>query len=321
MKIEMTTSRWLPLLARATGGDRRGHVPAHALPPAERPKADKISNRRKPERHAAHGRVRTAEALGAHRASTKIRQRLVREQAPRIPEVADMLVIGESVWQRGARIARNPALGVAGVVYLVSAWIVVGAATSAPPADGSMAHNAGINPRTGSTSVSGSTPSSWRTEEPDGVAAGVHIDPQFFAALEKTLSDLDNQADHEPLKYRQQGGDEPAPLVDQADASPSDTSVPEASAIAPPAPAVPNPNGQTADAPASDTSVPEASAIAPRAPAVANPNGQTADAPASDASVPEASAIAPRAPAVANPNGTVDAVSQQPLGPLPGPAA
>jgi hypothetical protein len=270
MKIEMTVSRWLPLLARATAGDRRGHVPAHALPPAERPKVDKISNRRKPGRHATHGRVRTAEALGAHRASTKIRQWLVREQAPRIPEVADMLVIGESVWQRGARMARSPAFGVAGVVYLVSAWVVVGAATSAPPADGSMAHNAGINPRTApttvpgraSTTVPGSAPSSWRTKEPDGVVAGVHIDPQFFAALEKTLSDLDKQTDHDQLKYRQQGGDEPTPLVDQADAPPSDTSVPEASAIAPPAPAAANPNGQT-----------------------------------------------------------VDAISQQPLGPLPGPAA
>jgi hypothetical protein len=92
--------------------------------------------------------------------------------------------------------------------------------------------------------------------------AGVHIDPQFFAALEKTLSDLDKQTDHDQLKYRQQGGDEPTPLVDQADAPPSDTSVPEASAIAPPAPAAANPNGQT-----------------------------------------------------------VDAISQQPLGPLPGPAA
>jgi hypothetical protein len=315
-------SRWLPLLAHATAGDRRGHVPAHALPPAERAKVDKISNRRKPGRHATHGRARTAEALGAHRASTKIRQWLVREQAPRIPEVADMLVIGESVWQRGARMARSPAFGVAGVVYLVSAWVMVGAATSAPPADGSMAHNAGINPRTASTTVSGRTPSSWRTEEPDGVAAGVHIDPQFFTALEKTLSDLDKQADHDQLKYRQQGGEEPTPLVDQADAPASDTSVPEASAIAPPAPAVSNPNGQTADAPASDTSVPEASAIAPPAPAVSNPKGQTADAPASDTSVTGASAIAPRPPAVSNPNGqTADAISQQPLGPLPGPAA
>jgi len=61
----------------------------------------------------------------------------------------------------------------------------------------------------------GSTPSSWRTEEPDGVAAGVHIDPQFFAALEKTLSDIDEQADHDQLKYRQQGGDEPTPHVDE----------------------------------------------------------------------------------------------------------
>jgi len=60
------------------------------------------------------------------------------------PEVADMLVIGESVWQRGARMARSPVFGAAGVVYLVSAWVVVGAATSAPPADGSMAHGAGI---------------------------------------------------------------------------------------------------------------------------------------------------------------------------------
>ena len=255
MKIDPATRRWLPLPARAAVGDRRGHVPAHALPRAERPKVDKIANCRKPQRHAVHGRVRAATALGAGQASTKIRQWLVREQEPRIPEVADMLVTGESVWQRGARMARSPAFCVAGVVYLVSAWVVVGAATSAPPADGSMAHNAGINPRTASTTVPRSTPSSWRTEEPDGVAAGVHgvaagvhIDPQFFAALEKTLSDLDKQADHDQLKYRQQGGDEPTPLVDQADAPPSDTSVPEASAIAPPAPAVANPNGQTADA-------------------------------------------------------------------------
>jgi hypothetical protein len=102
VKIEMTTSRWLPLVARAITGDRRGRVPAHALPPAERPKVEKTSNRRKPERHVIHDRVRTAAALGAHRASTKTRQWLVRvEPAPRIPEVADMLVIGESVWQDG----------------------------------------------------------------------------------------------------------------------------------------------------------------------------------------------------------------------------
>ena len=297
MKIDPATRRWLPLPVRAAAGDRRGHVPAHALPRAERRKVDKIANRRKPQRHAVHGRVRAATALGAHRASTKIRQWLVREQAPRIPEIADMLVIHESPWQRGARMARSPAFGVAGVAYLVSAWVVVGAATSPPPADGSTAHNAGINPRTASTAVSGTRPHggvrrSWLTEEPDGVAAGVHIDPQFFAALEETLSGLDKQADHDQLKYRQHGADEATPPADQA------------------------------DAPASDTSVPEASAIAPRAPAVANPNGQTADAPASETSVPEASAIAPRAPAAANPNGqTADAISQQPLGPLPGPAA
>src|SRR3984957_8757961 len=313
MKIDLATRRWLPLPARAAAGDRRGDVPAHARPPAERPRVDKISNRRKSGRHATHGRVRTAEALGAHRASTKIRQWLVREQAPRIPEVADMLATGESVWQRGARMARSPAFGVAGVVYLVSAWVVVGAATSPPPADGSTAHNAGINPRTASTTVSGTRPSSSRTEEPDRVAAGVHIDPQFFAALEKTFSDLDNEADHDQLKYRQQGGGEATPPADQSDAPGSDTSVPEASAVAPPGPAVANPNGQTPDAPASDASVPEASAVAPPGPAVANPKGQPPDAPASDASVPEASAIAPRAPAAANPNGqTADPTSQQP---------
>jgi hypothetical protein len=252
------------LFARAIAGDRRGHVPAHALPRAERPKVKKTPNRRKPKRHAAQDRVRTAEALGARRALTKMRQWLVRvNQAPRIPEVADMLVIRESVWQRGARMARSPAFGVAAVAYLVCAWVVVGAATSPPPADGSTAHNAGINPRTAPTAVSGSTSSSRRTEEPDGDAPEVRIDPQFFAALEKTLSDLDKQAGgHDQLKYRQQGVDEPTPLADQADALASDTSLPEASAIVPP-PAVANPNGQTADAPASDTSVPEASAIVP----------------------------------------------------------
>jgi hypothetical protein len=261
-----------------------GHVPAHALPPAERPKVKKIPNRRKPKRHAAHDRVRTAEALDARRALIKVRRWLVRvNQPPRLPEVADMLVIRESVWQRGAYMARTPAFGVAAVSYLVCAWVVVGAATSPPPADGSTAHNAGINPRTARTAVSGSTLSSRRTEERDGVAPEVHIDPQFFAALEKTLSDLDKQTDHDQLKYRQQGGDEPTPLVDQADAPPSDTSVPEASAIAP--------SPQTADGPASDTSVPGASAIAPSPQAVAKPNGQTADA-----------------------------ISQQPLGPPPGPA-
>src|ERR1700677_3083183 len=85
---EELLGRWLPLFARAIAGDRRGHVPAHALPAGARPKVKKIPNRRKPKRHAAHDRVRTAEALGARRALTKMRQWLVRvNQTPRIPEV------------------------------------------------------------------------------------------------------------------------------------------------------------------------------------------------------------------------------------------
>jgi hypothetical protein len=231
---EELPGRWLPLFARAIAGDRRGHVPAHALPSAERPKVKKTPNHRKPKRHAAHDRVRTEEALGARRALTKMRQWLVRvNQAPQIPEVADMLVVRESVWQRGARTARSPAFAVAAVEYLICALVVVGAATYPPPADGSTAHIVGINPRTAPTAVSGSTSSSRRAEEPDGDAPKVHIDPQSFAALEKTLSDLDKQAHHDQLKYRQQGVHEAPPSPTKRDAPASDTSVPEASAIAP----------------------------------------------------------------------------------------
>jgi hypothetical protein len=230
---EELPGRWLPLFARAIAGDRRGHVPAHALPSAERPKVKTTPNHRKPKRHAAHDRVRTEEALGARRALTKMRQWLVRvNQAPQIPEVADMLVIRESVWQRGARAARSPAFGVAAVEYLICALVVVGAAHP-PPADGSTAHIVGINPRTAPTAVSGSTSSSRRAEEPDGDAPKVHIDPQSFAALEKTLSDLDKQAHHDQLKYRQQGVHEAPPSPTKRDAPASDTSVPEASAITP----------------------------------------------------------------------------------------
>jgi hypothetical protein len=242
---EELPGRWLPLFARAIAGDRPGHLPAHALPSAERPKVKKTPNRRKPKRHAAHDRVRTEEALGARRALTKMRQFLVRvNQAPQIPEVADMLVIRESVWQRGARTARSPAFSVAAVEYLICALVVVGAAAYPPPADGSTAHIVGINQRTAPTAVSGSTSSSRRAEEPDGDAPNVHIDPQSFAALEKTLSDLDKQAHNDHVKYRQQGVSEAPPLADQPDAP---ASVPGASAVAPP-PAVAKPNGQTADA-------------------------------------------------------------------------
>lgn len=252
---EELPGRWLPLFARAIAGDRRGHVPAHALPSAESPKVKKTPNHRKPKRHAAHDRVRTEEALGARRALIKMRQWLVRVN-PQIPEVADMLVIRESVWQRGARAARSPAFGVAAVEYLICALVVVGAAhpppadgSTPPPADGSTAHIVGINPRTaptavsGSTSVSGRASSSRRAEEPDGDAPKVHIDPQSFAALEKALSELDKQAHHDQLKYRKQGVHEAPPPAGQAEAP---ASVPEASAIAPP-PAVASPNEQTAD--------------------------------------------------------------------------
>lgn len=232
---EELPGRWLRLFVRAIAGGRRGHVPAHGLHSAERPKVKKTFNRRKPKRHAAHDRVRTEEALGARGALTKMRQWLVRvNQAPQVPEVADMLVIRESVWQRGARTARSPAFGVAAVEYLVCALVVVGAATYQPHADGSTAHIVGINPRTAPTAVSGTTSSSRRVEEPDGDAPQVHIDPQSFASLEKTLSDLDKQAHDDNLTYRQQGVSEAPPLADQADAPASDTSVPKASAIAPP---------------------------------------------------------------------------------------
>jgi hypothetical protein len=258
---EELPGRRLPLFARAIAGDRRGHVPAHALPSAEHPKVKKTPNSRKPKRHAAHDRVRTEEALGARRALLKMRQWLVRvNQAPQIPEFADMLVIRESVWQRGARTARSPVFGVAAVEYLICALVVVGAAAypshadgSAakypPPAEGSTAHIVGINTRTAPIVVSGSTSSSRRAEEPDGDAPKVHIDPQSFAALEKALSDLDKPAHHDQLKYRQQGVSEAPPRVDQPDAP---ASVPETSAIAPPPsdgpPPVAKPNGQTADA-------------------------------------------------------------------------
>jgi hypothetical protein len=293
MKIEVTTSRWMSLLSRPVAGDRPRHAPAHALPPAESPTAKKIpSHRRISERHATHDRVRIAEVLGARRASTRMRQWLVRmNQAPRIPEVADLLVTQELVWQRGARMVRSPAFGVAAAAYLVYAWVVFGAPTSPPTADGSTAHNADIDPRTALTTVSGSEPSLGHTELPDGFAPEGHIDPQFFAALQKTLGDLDQQGGHDQLKYPQQGVDEAMPLADQP-------------------------------APESDTSVPEASAIASSGPAVVNPSGEGADAPAPDSSVPDVSAIAPQPPAVVNPSGeAADAISQQPLGPLPGPAA
>ena len=305
MKIEMTMSRWMSLRSRAVPGDRPRHAPAHALPSAESPKAKKIPNHRRiPERHATHGPVRIA---------TKMRQRLVRmNQAPRIPEGADLLVTRESVWQRGARMVRSPAFGVAAAAYLVCAWVLFGAPTSPHTADGSPAHNADIDPRTARATVSGSKPSLGRTEAPNGLAPEGHIDPQFFAALQKTLSDLDQQGGHEQLKYPQQSVDEAMPLADQA-VPESDTSVPEASAIASSEPAVVNPSGQANDAPAPATSVPEA---------VVKPSGEAAEAPAPETPAPEASAIASTEPAVVNPSGQApDAISQQPLGPLPGPAA
>jgi hypothetical protein len=325
MKIKVTMRRLFPLLARAIPGDRRGHAPAHALPPAERPKVKRIPNLRKPEHHATRDRVRTAEALGARRVSTKMRQWLVRVNlVPRIPEVADVevadtQVICESVWQRGARIAGSPAFGVAAAACLVCAWVVFGEPTRQPPADGPTAHGAGINPRTAHPRVSGSAPSSRHTEVPHGDAPDVHIDSQFLATLEKTFSDLDRQAGHYQPKHQEPGGDEPGPLANQTDAPASDTAVPEAAAIVPHAPPVANQDGQAVDAPASETPIPGAAAIAPHPPAVANQDGQTADAPVS---APEEPAIAPLPPAAANPNGTTaDAISLPPLGPPPGPAA
>jgi hypothetical protein len=267
--------------------------------PAENAKAKKIPNHRRiPERRATHGPVRIA---------TKMRQWQARmKQAPRIPEVADLLVTRESVWQRGARMVRSPAFGVAAAAYLVCAWAVFGAPTSPPTADGSTAHDADINPRTARTADSGRTPSLGHPEAPNGLAPEAHIDPQFFTALQKTLGDLDQQGGHDQLKYPQQDVDETMPLADHA-APEADTSVPEASAIASSEPAVGNPSGQAADAPAPDASVPDVPA---------------AEAPAPDTSVPNVPADAPHSPAVVNPSGqAADAISQQPLGPLPGPAA
>jgi len=251
-----------------------------------------------------------------------MRQRLVRmNQAPRIPEGADLLVTRESVWQRGARMVRSPAFGVAAAAYLICAWVLFGAPTSPHTADGSPAHNADIDPRTARATVSGSKPSLGHTEAPNGLAPEGHIDPQFFGALQKTLSDLDQQGGHDQPQYPQQGVDEAMPLVDQAVPAPA-TSVPEASVMASSEPAVVNPSGEANDAPAPATSVPEASAIPSSEPAVVNPSGQAADAPAPEPPAPEASAIPSSEPAVVNPSGqAADAISQQPLGPLPGPAA
>jgi hypothetical protein len=283
---EELPGRRLPSFARALARGRRGHVPAHALPPAERHKPKRTRNGRKPKRHAVHDRVRTATVLGARRALSKLRQWALRTSPVlRIPDVADMLVIHESVWQRGARMAATPAFGVATVAYLVGAVVVVGAMSSPTPTDGPTTHNAGIDPLTAPAAVSDGASSSRRPDEREDAVPALHIDPQSFAALQRTLSDLDKQADQGQPKYRQQG-------VDQADIPASDTALPEASVVAPPPDAVADPNAQTADTPAAHTPAPEASAVAPPPDAVANPNGQTGGA-----------------------------VSQPPLGPLPGPAA
>jgi len=274
---------------RSLARGRSGHVPAHALASAERHQQKRIHHRRKPKPHGVHNRAGTAEALRARLTFTKLRQRLdPTSRAPRIPDVADMLVIHESLWQRAARMSRTQAFGVTAVAYLLVNWALAGVATSAPPADGPTAQIAGTNPR---TSVPGGMSSSGRPEERAGDVPDMHIDPQSFAVLERTLSDLDQQAGQSQPTYRQQAVDLPTSLAGATDAPasapeapPSDTSVPEAPATAPPPQVIPNPNEQAAGA--------TASATAPPPQVVANPNEQAAAA-----------------------------TDQQPLGPLPGPAA
>jgi hypothetical protein len=228
-------------------------VPAHALDPGERHQHKRIHHLRKPKPHGAHNRARTAEAVGARLTFTKLRQWLhPTNRAPRIPDVADMLVIHESMLQRAARMRWTQAFGVTVVAYLLITWVVAGVATSSPPADGPTAHIAGIDPR---TAVPGGMSSSRRPEERASDVPDMHIDPQSFAVLERTLSDLDQQAGQSQPTYRQQAVDLPTSLAGATDAPasapeapPSDTSVPEAPATAPPPQVIPNPNEQAADA-------------------------------------------------------------------------
>ena len=234
MRIELTTRRRPPR--------RRGHVPAHALPPAERHKPKRTRNRRKPKWHAVHDRVRTATVLGARRALSRLRQWALRTSpVPRTPDVADMLVIHESVGQRSARMARTPAFGIATVAYLAGAVVVVGAMNSPTPTDGPTTHNAGIEPLTAPAAVSDGASSSRRPDEREDAVPALHIDPQSFAALQRTLSDLDKQADQGQPKYRQQ-------RVDQAVIPASAPALPEALAVAPPPDAIADPNAQTGGA-------------------------------------------------------------------------
>jgi hypothetical protein len=272
-------------------------VPAHALDPGERHQHKRIHHRRKPNPHGAHNRACTAEAVGARLTFTKLRQWLhPTSRAPRIPDVADMLVIHESMWQRAARMSWTQAFGVTVVAYLLITWVVAGVATSSPPADGPTAHIAGIDPL---TAVPGGMSTSRRPEERASDVPDMHIDPQSFAVLERTLSDLDQQAGQSQPTYRQQAVDLPTSLAGATDAP---ASAPEA--------------------PASDTTVPEALSSATTVPEAPASDTSAPEALSSATTVAEAPATAPPPQVVANPNGlAADSTGQQPLGPLPGPAA
>jgi hypothetical protein len=266
-----------------------GHVPAHALPPAERHQQKRIHHRLKRKTHGAHERAGSAEALRARLIFAKLRQRLQpTSRAPQIPDVADMLVVHESLWERAARMSRTQACGATAVAYLLGTWVLAGVATSPPPADGPTAEMAGTSPRTADT---GGVLSSGRPEERAGDLPAVHIDPQSFAVLQRTLNDLDQQAGQSRPTYRQQAVDLPTSLAGATDAPavapeapPSDVPAPEAPATAPPLRVIPNPNEQAADPTAPATALPPQ--------VVANPNEQAAAA-----------------------------TDQQPQGPLPGPPA
>jgi hypothetical protein len=153
--------------------------------------------------------------------------------------------------------------------------MVSNAAAPPPRADGSITHSVVIKPHTEPTAaIADNVSAPPLTNEQDGNAPELHIDPRAFAVLQKALSDLDTLTDHEQLEHQQQWVDEATPVAVQPDAPASNPALPEASNTVSPQ-LVADPNGQPSGALASDPALPEASAVAQPQP-VAGPNGPAA---------------------------------------------
>ncbi|MEZ0054091.1 hypothetical protein ABIA30_005131 [Mycobacterium sp. MAA66] len=275
------------IVGRARGGHGRSHPPAHSLPPVERRKLKATHSHRMPAQHAAGGRLAST-VLFVRQDLAQPLARLIRViQAPRIPDVgADMLVTcHESVWQRGARMARTPAFGLAVITYLAAAG-VVSAAISPLLAEGPAAGGAGPAPPMGLNIVPVSSSGSGLTGASGGPAsADVRVDPHYLANLQKVFGDLGGPVVAPRPRDQHYGfGDEPR--------GPAPGPVESVSVDAPP------PDAPPPDAPARDTAPDAQPGLAPT---TALPSGQQSAGPP-PSSAP-ASATVPDPPASGDPNG------------------